>query len=93
MSKLRSPSHGREARRTDSAVWTSDSAVVLLDGIEANEQGKRLAEARLRALHPLSEGKDHHSTDFEKRLRKIFENESADRDAAVADAGVLAAGN
>ena len=29
------------------AVWTNDSAVVLLDGIEANEHGKRLAEARL----------------------------------------------
>jgi hypothetical protein len=62
----------------NSAVWTSDSIVVLLDGIEANEQGKRLAEARLRALHPFSEGKDHYPTDFEKRLRKIFENRSAD---------------
>ena len=62
-----------------SAVWTSDSSAVLLDGIEANEQGKKLAEARLRALHPLCEGKDHHSTDFEKRLRKVFENGSADR--------------
>src|SRR5580658_9105709 len=62
-----------------SAVWTSDSTVVLLDGIEANEQGKRLAEARLRALHLFSEGKDHYSTDFEKRLRKVFENGSADR--------------
>lgn len=60
------------------AVWTSDSAVVLLDGIEANEHGKRLAEARLRAVHPLPEGKDHHSTDFEKRLRKIFEKQPAD---------------
>jgi hypothetical protein len=62
-----------------SAVWTSDSSAVLLDGIEANEPGKRLAETRLRALHPLCEGKDHHSTDFEKRLRKVFENGSADR--------------
>ena len=75
------------------AVWTNDSAVVLLDGIEANEHGKGLAEARLRALHPLPEGKNHHSTDFEKRLRKIFEKQSADRRAAVADFGVLAAGN
>ena len=62
------------------AVWTTDSAVVLLDGVEANEQGKRLAEARLRALHRLSEGEQHYSTDFEKRLRKIFDNESADRE-------------
>jgi hypothetical protein len=61
-----------------SAVWTSDVSTVLLDGIEANEQGKTLAEARLRALHPLSGGKDRHSTDFEKRLHKIFENGPAD---------------
>jgi len=60
----------------NSAVWTGDSAVVLLDGIEASDPGKGLAEARLRALHPLSEGKDHHSTDFEKRLRKVFEKQS-----------------
>ena len=30
--------HGAQS----SAVWTSDSAVVLLDGIEASEHGKRL---------------------------------------------------
>jgi hypothetical protein len=63
----------------NSAVWTDDSTVVLLDGIEPNEQGKRLAEARLRALHLFSEGKSHYSNDFEKRLCKIFENGSADR--------------
>ena len=57
------------------AVWPSDSAVVLLDGIESSDQGKGLAEARLRALHPLTEGKDRHSTDFEKRLRKVFEKQ------------------
>lgn len=62
-----------------SAVWTSDSSAVLLDGIEANEQGKKLAETRLRALHPLCDGKDHHSTDFEKRLRRVFDNGSADQ--------------
>ena len=61
-----------------SAVWTSDSSAVLLDGIEASEQGKTLAEARLRALHPLSGGKDRHSTDFEKRLHKVFETGPAD---------------
>ena len=60
----------------NSAVWAGDSAVVLLAGIEASDPGKGLAEARLRALHPLSEGKDHHSTDFEKRLRKVFEKQS-----------------
>ena len=46
------------------AVWANDSAVVLLDGIEATEHGKGLAEARLRSLHPLPEGKSHDSTDF-----------------------------
>ena len=60
------------------AVWANDSAVVLLDGIEATEHGKGLAEARLRSLHPLPEGKSHHSTDFEKRLRKIFDKQSTD---------------
>jgi hypothetical protein len=60
------------------AVWTNASAVVLLDGIEATERGKGLAELRLRSLHPLPEGKNHYSTDFEKRLRKIFEKQSAD---------------
>lgn len=64
--------HGAE----NSAVWTSDFAVVLLDGIEASQLGRSLAETRLSALHPLPEGKDHHSTDFEKRLRKIFEKQS-----------------
>jgi hypothetical protein len=62
----------------NNAVWPSDSAVVLLDGIEAGGQGKSLAEARLRALHPLTEGKDRHSTDFEKRLRKVFEKQPDD---------------
>src|SRR6202047_4342258 len=61
-----------------SEVWTSDSAFVLQDGIEAGERGRALAEARLRALHPLPEGKNHHSTDFEKRLRKIFDKQSTD---------------
>ena len=61
-----------------SAVWTSDSAFVLQDGIEPGDRGRALAEARLRALHPLPEGKNHHSTDFEKRLRKIFERQTAE---------------
>ena len=61
-----------------SAVWTSDSAFVLQDGIEAGERGRALAEARLRALHPLPEGKKHHSTDFEKRLRKIFDKQTTE---------------
>src|SRR5580698_7911390 len=62
----------------NAAVWGSDSAVILLDSIESTEPGKRLAESRLRSLHPLPEGKNHYSTDFEKRLRKIFEKQSAD---------------
>ena len=61
-----------------SAVWTNDSAFVLQDGIEAGEPGRALAEARLRALHPLPEGKKHHSTDFEKRLRKIFDKQTTE---------------
>jgi len=64
--------HGAQS----SAVWASESAVALLGGIEASDQGKGVAESRLRALHPLNEGKDHHSTDFEKRLRRIFEKQS-----------------
>lgn len=57
--------HGAQS----SAVWASDSAVVLLDGIEASDQGKGLAEARLRALHPLNEGKDCNGPGF---LDKFF---------------------
>src|ERR1700722_9803823 len=60
------------------AVWSKDSAVVLLDGIEYTERGRVLAEARMRSLHPLPGGKSHYSTDFEKRLRKIFEKYSTD---------------
>jgi hypothetical protein len=62
------------------AVWTRDSAVVLLDGIEPNEHGKGMAEARLMALHPLPAGKVRHSTDFEKRLRRVFEKQTGDRE-------------
>jgi hypothetical protein len=62
----------------NNAVWASDSAIVVLDGIEASDRGKNLAETRLRALHPLTEGKDRHSTDFEKRLRKLFEKQPDD---------------
>jgi hypothetical protein len=64
--------HGAQIK----TVWTSDSAAVLLEGIRADGHGKGVAEARLRALHPLTEGKDHHSTDFEKRLRKVLEKQS-----------------
>jgi len=59
-------------------VWANDSALMLLDGIEDTARGKELAEARIRSLHPLPEGKNHYSTDFEKRLRKIFEKQSAE---------------
>src|SRR5580698_2459432 len=60
-------------------LWTNDSAGVLMGGIAATEQGRRLAEARLKALHPIPHGKQHYSTDFEKRLRKIFEKQSEDQ--------------
>lgn len=66
--------HGAQSN----AVWANDSAVVLLDRIESGEHGKALAEARLRSLHPRPQGKNHYSTDFEKRLRKIFERQPAD---------------
>jgi len=69
---------GARERAQNIAVWANDSAVVLLNSIESSEHGKALAEARLRSLHPLPKGKNHYSTDFEKRLRKIFEKQSAD---------------
>ena len=40
------------------AVWANDSAVMLLDGIEATERGKGLAEARLRSLASSSRRKE-----------------------------------
>ena len=42
----------------ESAAWTRELAVILLDGIEDNRQGKDLAHERVKALHPLPQGKD-----------------------------------
>ena len=47
----------------NNAVWASDSAVVLLDGIEASDQEKRLAETRASRLFILSpKESERHST-------------------------------
>src|SRR5437773_327702 len=62
----------------ESAAWTRELDVILLDGIEDNRQGKDLAHERLRALHPLPQGKDRYPKDFEKWLTKVFEKPSED---------------
>src|SRR5579872_5417165 len=62
----------------ESAAWTRELDVILLDGIEDNRQGKDLAHERLKALHPLPQGKDHYPKDFEKWLTKVFEKPSED---------------
>ena len=60
----------------ESATWTRELGVVLLDGIEDNRQGKQLAHDRVKALHPLPPGKDRYPRDFEKWLTKVFEKPS-----------------
>ncbi len=62
----------------ESAAWRKQLDVILLDGIEDNRQGKDLAHARLKALHPLPAGKHHYPKDFEKWLTKVFEKPSED---------------
>jgi predicted transcriptional regulator len=62
----------------DSAAWTRELDVILLDGIEDNRQGKDLAHERVKALHPLPQGKDRYPKDFEKWLAKVFEKPSED---------------
>src|ERR1035438_2700183 len=62
----------------DSAAWTRELDVILLDGIEDNRQGKDLAHERVKALHPLPQGKDRYPKDFEKWLTKVFEKPSED---------------
>lgn len=62
----------------EGAAWTRELDVILLDGIEDNRQGKDLAHARLKALHPLPAGKDHYPKDFEKWLTKVFEKPAED---------------
>ena len=62
----------------ESAAWTRELDVILLDGIEDNRQGKDLAHERVIALHPLPQGKDRYPKDFEKWLAKVFEKPSED---------------
>jgi hypothetical protein len=69
-----SAKHGAKER----AAWTRELDVILLDGIEDNRQGKDLAHERVRALHPLPQGKDRYPKDFEKWLAKVFEKSSED---------------
>src|SRR6266849_2852354 len=62
----------------ESAAWTRELDVILLDGIEDNRQGKDLAHERVKALHPLPQGKDRYPKDVEKWLAKVFEKPSED---------------
>ena len=62
----------------ESAAWTRELDVILFDGIEDNRQGKDLAHERVKALHPLPQGKDRYPKDFEKWLTKVFEKPSED---------------
>lgn len=61
-----------------SAAWTRDLGALLLDGIEDNREGTQLAHERVKALHPLPQGKDRYPKDFEKWLAKVFEKPSED---------------
>ena len=62
----------------ESAAWTKELGFILLDGIEDNKQGKQLAHERVKALHPLPQGKERYPRDFEKWLTKVFEKPSED---------------
>ena len=62
----------------ESAAWTRELDVILLDGIEDNRQGKDLAHERVKALHRPPPGKDHYPKDFEKWLTRMFEKPSED---------------
>src|SRR6267143_83081 len=65
----------------ESAAWTRELDVILLDGIENNRQGRDLAHGRVKALHPFPQGKDRYPKDFEKWLAKVFEKPSEDGEA------------
>ena len=65
----------------ESAAWTGELRLILLDGIEDNKQGKQLAQDRVKALHPLPQGKHRYPKDFEKWLTKVFEKPSDDEEA------------
>ena len=62
----------------ESAAWTKEFGVILLEGIEDNRQGKQDAQERVKALHPLPQGKHRYPRDFEKWLTKVFEKPSED---------------
>ena len=62
----------------ESAAWTGELGLLLLDGIEDNQHGKQLAQDRIKALHPPPQGKRRYPKDFEKWLAKIFEKASED---------------
>jgi hypothetical protein len=62
----------------ESPAWTRELGVILLDGIQDSRQGKQQAQGRVKALHPLSPGKDRYPKDFEKWLTKVFEKPSED---------------
>src|SRR5579864_3178609 len=62
----------------ESADWSRQLGLILLDGIEDNEQGKQLAYNRVKGLHPPPQGKHRYPKDFEKWLAKIFEKPSED---------------
>src|SRR5260370_2317440 len=70
---MRSKHGGKE-----NAVSTRELDVILLDGIEDNRLGKNLAHERLKALHPLGQGKDRYEKDCEKWLTKVVEKPSED---------------
>jgi hypothetical protein len=61
-----------------SAAWTRELGLILLDGIQDDQRGKQLAQERVKALHPLAQGKDRYPKDFEKWLNKVFEKLSED---------------
>src|ERR1700686_5505375 len=60
------------------ADWSRELGLILLDGIEDNDQGKQLAYDRVKGLHPPPPGKDRYPKDFDKWLAKVFEKPSDD---------------
>jgi hypothetical protein len=74
MGLLMSAKHGAK----ESAAWTRELGVILLDGIEDTRQGKQQAQERVKALHLLPQGKHRYPKDFERWLIKVFEKPSED---------------
>src|SRR5260370_42179466 len=62
----------------ESAAWTRELDVNMLDGIEDYTSGKDSADERVKALHPLPQGQDRYPKDFEEWLIKVFEKPSDD---------------